>query len=292
MPLFVRTGEAAGLRLFPSRAFTHRRVVIALILLASLALAACNDEDLPPIEHVLVVTATPQPGTILLVITVTPDPNATPLAPGTPATAAPSSTPALSQTPLASATPQPTATPLLIVSPGPSPSPAGPLVTPTGAPELFPTMVVADVPIAEQVFEHGRMFWIRHNRQIWVMVASPDDPQRGDWLCYYDNFEEGEQELDPGLIPPDGLYQPRRGFGKLWRTHTDLREALGWAQTPEFELTSSYRYIAGGEVSGDAYFPGPGEHRLTTLYNDVISFFEGDVRGECQGGTWRLTATE
>lgn len=286
-----RSGGASGLRVTLSRVPARHSVAMLLILLASLALAACDGEDLPPIEHVLVVTATPEPGTILLVITVTPDPNATPSTPGTPA-AAPSNTPALSPTPQASATPQPTATPLLIVSPGPSPSPAGPLVTPTGAPELFPTMVVADVPIAEQVFEHGRMFWIRHNRQIWVMVASQDDPDQGGWFCYHDHFEEGEQELDPSLIPPDGLYQPRRGFGKLWRTHPDLREALGWAQTPEFELTSNYRYIAGGEVSGDAYFPGPGEHRLTTLYNDVISFFEGDVRGECQGGTWRLTAAQ
>ena len=270
-----------------------RKLCLILALLsAALALAACGGEDLPPIEHVLVVTATPEPGTILLVITVTPDPNATPLAPGTPADAAPTHTPALSPTPLPSATPQPTAAPLIIGPATSSPAPAAPLVTPTGLPALFPTTVVADVPVAEQVFERGRMFWIRHNRQIWVMIASQDDENAGDWYCYYDTFVEGEQELDPNLIPPDGLYQPRRGFGKLWRTHPDLREALGWAKTPEFELTSAYRYLAGGEVSGGTYYAGPGEHRLTTLYNDVISFYEGDIRGDCQGGTWRMTPAQ
>lgn len=268
-----------------------RKIGVILALLAAIpVLAACGEEELPPIEHVLVVTATPEPGTIMIVVSVTPDPNATPG--GAAVDPAASSTPALSPTPDASPTPSPTSTPLIIVTPGAEPSPQGPLVTPTGLPALFPTTVVADVPVAEQVFEGGRMFWIRHNRQVWVMIASEDDPNRGDWFCYYDIFVEGEQELDPNLIPPDGLYQPRRGFGKLWRTKPELKEALGWAKTPEFELTSTYRYIAGGEVVNGEYFPGPGEHRLTTLYNDLISFYEGDVRGDCQGGTWRMTPAE
>ncbi len=270
-----------------------RKIVVSLALLAAiLTLSACSDDELPPIEHVLVVTATPEPGTILLVITVTPDPNGTPDQAGaTPGTPEPSSTPEPSPTSTASPTSTPTGAPLIIPSPGNESTP-GPLVTPTGLPALFPTTVVADVPVAEQVFEGGRMFWIRHNRQVWIMVAREDDPNRGDWFCYFDIFVEGEEELDPNLIPPDGFYQPRRGFGKLWRTKPELKEALGWAKTPEFELTSTYRYIAGGEVVDGEYFPGPGEHRLTTLYNDVISFYEGDIRGDCQGGTWRMTPAQ
>jgi hypothetical protein len=149
--------------------------------------------------------------------------------------------------------------------------------------------MVASLPIAEQVFEHGRMFWIRDRRMIWVMQASRADPDGGDWFCYNDTFLEGEPEIDPTLIPPEGMFQPRRGFGKLWRNHPEIREALGWGLTPEFELTSSYRYIAGGTVTDGQYVVGPGEHRLTTLYNDSISFFEGDIRGECRGGTWHMT---
>ena len=177
----------------------------------------------------------------------------------------------------------PTPTPTPSITPTPLPA------SPTPRPEIFPTNTVAQVQIAEQVFEHGRMFWIRHTRQIWVMVNVPQDNAGGDWFCYNDTFEEGETEIDPSLVPPGGLYQPRRGFGKLWRSHEELKGALGWAVTPEFELTSNYTYIAGGYVQGVQYFPGPGEHRLTTLYNESISFFESDIRGDCLGGSWRMT---
>lgn len=179
--------------------------------------------------------------------------------------------------------PQPTATPTI--------TPLPPAASPTPRPAAFPTDTLAEVAIAEQVFEHGRMFWIRHTRQIWVMVdvADPAIPG-GDWYCFNDTWEEGEPEIDPDLIPPEGLLQPRRGFGKLWRTHPEIRDPLGWAITPEFELTSRYTYIAGGYVDNNGvYIPGPGEHRLTTLDEWSISFFEREVRGDCLAGTWRQT---
>ncbi len=175
---------------------------------------------------------------------------------------------------------------LAAVLPSPTPTPAP--GTPTPLPALFPTNVVAEVAIAEETFEHGRMIWFRHNRQIWVMVED-DDPTTpgGDWYCYNDTFQEGEPEIDPDLVPPEGMFQPRRGFGKLWRTHPDLRERLGWALTPEFELTSPYTYIAGGYVENGQYIPGPGEHRITTLDGQRFSFFEREIRGDCIGGLWR-----
>jgi WD40 repeat protein len=177
----------------------------------------------------------------------------------------------------------------------PTPGPQLPTLTPrpgaTPRPEIFPTDTLAEVQIVEQVFEHGRMFWIRHNRQIWVMVDNPAEvPNGGDWYCYNDTFEEGEPETDPSLIPPDDLIQPKRGFGKLWRGHPDIQSAIGWATTPEFDLISYYTYIAGGYVQNGQYYPGPGEHRLTTLYGESISFFEREIRGDCVGGTWQPTA--
>ena len=171
--------------------------------------------------------------------------------------------------------------------PTPTASPVPP--PPSPYPEIFPTNVTAEVQMVEQGYEHGRMFWLRHNRQIWVMVDVPPDNPAGDWYCYNDIFVEGEPEIDPSLIPPDGLYQPRRGFGTLWRSHPELKAGLGWATTPEFELTSQYTYIAGGYVQDSQYIPGPGEHRLTTLDNQTIAFFEREIRGDCLGGTWRLS---
>ena len=234
-----------------------RNMALFLALLI-LALAACGD-DPEPTEIYIVVTATTAPETN------TPVPPSTVL-PTSPAPQPTSSTPATTTTPTVTPLPLPTNTPL---------------------PEIFPTNTLVQLPIAEQVFENGRMFWIRDTQQIWVMQALPDDPNRGDWLCYYDTFEEGEDEIDPNLIPPEGHYQPRRGFGKLWRSSEELNEGLGWALTPEFELTSNYVYIAGGTVENDEYILGPGEHQLTTLYNERISFFEEEMRGECIGGTWQ-----
>jgi hypothetical protein len=174
-----------------------------------------------------------------------------------------------------------------------TPEPGRPTLTPrpnaTPRPDFFPTDVYADVQVVEQVFERGRMFWIRHNRQIWVMADNPAVPQGGDWFCFNDTFQEGEPETDPSLTPPGDLIQPKRGFGKLWRTQPGLRDALGWATTPEFDLISYYMYIAGGTAQDGQYVPGPGEHRLTTLYGDSLSFYERELRGDCLGGTWQIT---
>jgi dipeptidyl aminopeptidase/acylaminoacyl peptidase len=192
--------------------------------------------------------------------------------------------------------PVPVVKPTAVVS-QPTPGPALPTLTPkpgaTPRPAIFPTDTLAQVQIAEQVFEHGRMFWIAHNREIWVMEDNPSAmPNGGDWFCYYDTFEDGEPETDPSLIPPDDLIQPKRGFGKVWRTVPGIRDAIGWAITPEFDLMSYYTYIAGGYVQNGQYYPGPGEHRLTTLYGQSISFFEREIRGDCVGGTWQYTADQ
>ncbi len=233
----------------------HKGLLLLALLVAGLVLVACGDEP-PPTQIYIVVSPTPQ---------------ASETAPATPASPTP-------------ATPSPV--PSATAGPSVTPAPAQP--TPTPQPAGFPTNTVSEVQLAEQVFEHGRMFWIRHTRQIWVMVnVPPDNEYGGDWFCYNDTFQEGEPEIDQKLVPPEGMYQPRRGFGKLWRNRTELKEALGWAITPEFELTSAYVYIAGGYMQGGQYVPAPGEHRLTTLYNENISFFEQDIRGDCLGGTWR-----
>ncbi|HEX3052246.1 MAG TPA: hypothetical protein VHP83_16420 [Aggregatilineaceae bacterium] len=252
------------------------RKLLVLVTLVSVLAACGNDEDKnppqAPTQIVLVVTATPEPATQTAqaaTSTTTAD------------TAAPTLTQLVVTTAASTTTPttQPQASATFTVAPA----------TPTALPANFPTPVLAPLPVAEQVFEHGRMFWLRPNRQIWVMVASPDNPNGGDWYCFVDNFEEGEQETDPSLVPPADRYQPRRGFGKLWRNNPDLKAALGWGLTPEFELTSNYMYLAGGTVQNGTYVPAAGEHRLTTLYNETISLFEGQQRGECQpSGTWQM----
>ncbi len=155
---------------------------------------------------------------------------------------------------------------------------------PTPLPDGFPPITNAEVQVAEQVFEGGRMFWVQPVNQIWVMVVTEEG--NGQWLVYEDNFDESvDPATDPALVPPeDGLIQPERGFGKLWRENPEVRDALGWAVTPEFGYVSQYRYVPGGEIVDGSYVPGPGFHTLFSLDGELFRFNETD-------GTWRLGAS-
>jgi hypothetical protein len=210
----------------------YRRLVSTLALLA-LALAACQGP--PPTQIVLVVTATP-----------------------TPEEAEQTSATAESQ---AAAT----STPETETTPGETATTAAGTVTPQPLPSVVasPTPIVNQIQVAEQVFEHGRMFWLQPTQQIWVMIVR--ESGHGDWLIFEDNFEEGEAESDPSLIPPEGFSQPTRGFGKLWRENPDIRDALGWAITPEFGFVTRYEYHTDG-----------GYHILTSLYEEEFRFNEAD----------------
>lgn len=151
---------------------------------------------------------------------------------------------------------------------------------PTPLPDGFPPVTEADVQVAEQVFEGGRMFWVQPVNQIWVMVV--DDEGRGQWLIYEDTFVEGEDvEEDPAINPPAGLYEPVRGFGKLWRENPEVRDTLGWGVTPEFGYVSLYRYVPGGEIVNGEYVPGPGYHVLFSLNSEAFHFDEAT-------GMWHL----
>jgi hypothetical protein len=155
-----------------------------------------------------------------------------------------------------------------------------PLATPgTALPANFPTATTAQINIAEQVFEGGRMLWIQPTHQIWVLVVTGDG--EGNWSVYDDRFQDGDPERDPTLISPEGMYQPERGFGKLWRETPEVRESLGWAVTPEFGYVSPYEYHPGGEIVDGEYAPGPGYHILYSLYGEQFRFNEAD-------GTWVL----
>ncbi|RMG84659.1 MAG: hypothetical protein D6712_10905 [Chloroflexi bacterium] len=157
--------------------------------------------------------------------------------------------------------------------------PTTPTITPT--PDPFPTPVINQVQVAEERFEHGRMIWLRPVDQIWVMLDEDADGQ-GVWRIYDDTFEEGEMEFDPELEPPEGLHQPIRGFGKLWRENLEVREALGWALEPEVGYVTRYEYHFGGQVDeNNVYTPGPGYHIVENLFGEVYRFDE-------ESGTWEI----
>lgn len=162
-----------------------------------------------------------------------------------------------------------------VVTPSPQPTTA---TTPTPTIDLFPTATFGQIQVAEQVFERGRMFWIQPRKQIWVLIDNGSGS--GQWQVYDDTFEDGEPESDPNIVPPEGKYQPLRGFGKLWRSNADLQNKLGFGLTPEFGYVSNYEYYPGGQIDTEGkWVPGPGYHILFSLYSEKFRFNEID-------GTW------
>ncbi len=175
-----------------------------------------------------------------------------------------------------------------------------PMPTETLRPSAFPTPRVELVSIVEQVFERGRMIWFRDTRRVAVLIGDDVDPTSGEWLCFRDTFQEGEPEFLPTFQPPAGItttsqftdasiQQPIRGFGKIWRENSDIRERLGWALTSEIEHSAVYEYIAGGVLEGEQYIPGPGEHRVQSFYEGAtIILYESELGSDCPSGRWVL----
>lgn len=155
-----------------------------------------------------------------------------------------------------------------------------PTATTTPTPDPFPTPVEAQIYVAEQRFEDGWLFWLQPVGQLWVLTVNENN--EGIWSVYEDTFIEGDPEIDPEIVPPEGKYQPVRGFGKLWRANPEVRDALGWALDAELGHTTRYEYHAGGTVNeAIEYEQGPGYHLVESLFGDTFRFNEGSF-------TWQL----
>ncbi len=118
---------------------------------------------------------------------------------------------------------------------------------------------------AQERFEHGFMIWRGDLRIIYVLY---DD---GTYRPYDDNFHEGDPESDPAIVPPTGLYQPIRGFGLVWRTNPDVRQAIGWATEPEAGYHGMAQWYQGAGPHGDLLF---------------LQGIDGSVYRLGMGGTW------
>jgi hypothetical protein len=121
---------------------------------------------------------------------------------------------------------------------------------------------------AFQQFEHGWMIWVREleidsetqTNLIFVFYDS------GFYERYDDTWVEGQTERDPTLKPPNGLQQPIRGFGKLWRETPKVREGLGWATDQEYGYPIQWQAEMRESIPGIAYL----EHidgRIIRTYN-------------------------
>jgi hypothetical protein len=120
---------------------------------------------------------------------------------------------------------------------------------------------------AEQQFEHGRLIWqeglpaestaemMARGPTIYVLYDSDGSGEGGDLAVFADTWTDAEPESDPGIVPPAGLYQPIRGFGKVWRNNAEVRDRLGWATGPEAGFDGAYQVDWGDplHVAGSRY---------------------------------------
>ena len=90
---------------------------------------------------------------------------------------------------------------------------------------------VAREPAAYQAFERGAMLWQGDSRLIYVLCGNA--PASGDRVRTFADPWDPTQPLGGGPGPRPGLYEPRRGFGKLWRENPEVRDCLGYATTPD-----------------------------------------------------------
>lgn len=108
------------------------------------------------------------------------------------------------------------------------------------------------VNTAYQPFQRGAMLWISPTVQVFPNLLGPtiyaffDD---GTFQQFDDIWKEG-QPVSGGETPPPGLYEPVRGFGKVWREGTGarVRERLGWATAQEKGGAGAYQQFQKGEM--------------------------------------------
>lgn len=84
-----------------------------------------------------------------------------------------------------------------------------------------------------QEFENGYMVWVGSQDAIYVLYNDQLQPR---WQVVRDYFVEGQAESSAAYAnaPAPNLWQPRRGFGLVWRENSTIRNRLGWA-TQEWE---------------------------------------------------------
>jgi hypothetical protein len=151
----------------------------------------------------------------------------------------------------------------------------------TPEPDLCPQDPAVRTAAAFQPFEGGDMIWL--GQFDWITVLF-DDQGIPAYATFANLWEEGMPESDPDITPPEGRYQPVRGFGIVWRGEIDaaayyrVRERLGWATAPEEGYTALYQCDSAAKYT-TCYVTGPGG----VIYelgpeNSAWNIVDGEVR--------------
>jgi serine/threonine-protein kinase len=181
------------------------------------------------------------------------------------ATSEPEESPTQQQAPATTQQPTPVATPSSTPQPSPTSTPTSPAqactspigdafsvalrANPAGAERLgCPSEAAGTRQIVEQPFEYGSMLYVAN--------ANPDLPgtiyvvirdQRTDvvtWQAFEDTWTDAEPE--GGGPFGAGLYEPTRGFGKVWSQNFEIGQTLGYATALEQGADSVVQPFEGG----------------------------------------------
>lgn len=145
--------------------------------------------------------------------------------------------------------------------------------------DVCPSVAATNTSAAEQPFQDGRMIWLEQAQtggavmQKQILVFYDD----GKYEQYEDTWTDAEPESDPAIVPPAGLHQPVRGFGKLWRENPSVRDRLGWATAPEQGFDTQWQQQIRESIPSVAF--------VRTLDGQVIQI---DGWGWKAGGNWKL----
>lgn len=113
------------------------------------------------------------------------------------------------------------------------------------------------VPAAFQPFEQGAMIWLEGTIYV-VPSTNFSETITATWQVFPDTWDESQPVDEPSLKAPEGLQQPIRGFGKVWREALGgPAAAVGWATQPE----SGYQAVVQQFEQGQMIM-GPGGEAL------------------------------
>jgi hypothetical protein len=135
--------------------------------------------------------------------------------------------------------------------------------------DICPTEEPTSSPAVTQEFEHGQMVLIEELDLIIILfedLITESDQSKPAWRSILNPYEEGMEEIEPAVPPPDGKIYPQHGFGTVWRYTATVEDRLGWAVAGEVSFDTTYQNGLGDE--GEQFYFTNTQGEVITLVPD------------------------
>lgn len=126
-----------------------------------------------------------------------------------------------------------------------------------------PEALEVGIPLtAVQHFQGGTMVWRADLKLIYVFINGSGS-QSGTWAQFTDTWQDTDTMVKATGTPPAGLYEPLRGFGKLWNTNGYVHQSLGWATDQEVGgMSGAWQQFEHGQALWTS------DRKIYFMYND------------------------